>query len=427
MNGMKKVFAILTIFTLLFIPSFSFGADIDVNFTVDNDATGTVRGYDQAEILDVMTTAQSHRTCRGIYPTCSTAINSSASGNPQTMSAVFNSNPASSTVSFEGMTSASAVDDDFFIMWCSAINYGGDCIHMFSTQTSNIWESTGYSSPTNTRFVFFTPPLGTTTPNATSSSFTIGVFGYINSVDHVASSTELYVRWRQSTGMGLRGNPSTSDWGEHEFDVEDSGYFDLESDYDIQNTGVYNAYFQLRKPLINIFGFQLFHRTILDSIGTFVVGEVEPEEIEQVQAIFDNPGGINADVTVPTDANATSTLFGLGRLFDVRNTFMDRFPINWVLEYASVLQGLASTTATTTIPSVDIEFGQTALDEITGGHGTTSTTTFSLFSAETIEEVSEIPGIQFARTFVSWTLWISLIFFAWREAVSLFATKVENE
>lgn len=124
---------------------------------------------------------------------------------------------------------------------------------------------------------------------------------------------------------------------------------------------------------------------------------------------------------VPTnDSQASSTILGLGGFFSVKDLLLSKFPFNWIADSAAILESLASSTATTTIPTVAVDYsGLSLLQNIPTT--TPQNLNFTFFSAATFDQVAEIDGIELMRTFLSWTLWIALIFFAWREGTRIFS------
>jgi len=294
--------------------------------------------------------------------------------------------------------------------------------YVFSaTRSGGLWQSGPPVFDTSTRFITFTPTLGTTTPVATSTAFTFGVTGYINEND-LSSSTELYIRWRQQSGGGIRGNSLIQDYGEFLFPITSSGDFSFSTTTSVLNTGVYISYYAIRDPLFEIFGVGFFNETILDSVGNFVVGEASQSEIINSEILLQTTGGGLVDTTIPTEETASSSLYALGSIFNLKDQVFTRFPINWVFEYVQVLNALPESTSTTTIPAVTINYGNLALLQNVPTT-TPINTTFTFFSASTFDDVAEFSGIQAMRTFLSWTLWLALVFYAWRAVSGMFIRK----
>jgi len=272
-----------------------------------------------------------------------------------------------------------------------------------------------------THFTSFTPTLGTTTPNATSTSFTFGATGYIAESDFATSSTVLYIRYLQQTGQGQNGNSLLASQGSFSITATSSGEFSLSTTTPILNTGVYSAYYSITRPAITIFGINFFSRTLKSAIGTFIVGAVSQTDIDSVQLLTNTTGGGFVDTTIPTtDNEASSTVLGMGGAFGIAAVVLQKFPINWVVEYANVLTDLASSTATTTIPDVTVSYA--GLKEIQNiPTTTTQNLSVTFFSASTLDTVGAYPAIILMRTVIGWSLWIGLIFMAWRRANGLFS------
>jgi len=276
----------------------------------------------------------------------------------------------------------------------------------------------------NTRFDSFTPTLGTTTPNATSTSFTIGATGYINPSDFATSSTRVHVRFRQTTGIGVGTNSILSTGADIYFDATTTGAFSFSTTTSITNTGVYTVYWAIEHPRFSLFGIGFLTDTVLSALGDFVVSSaanpVSQQQLDQATVAGQfGPIGYTGQQLPIDDASASSTLLGLGGAFNIANVVLNKFPINWVVQYANVLSDLASSTATTTIPAVVINYG--GLKEIQNIPTTTAQTLqFTFFSAATFDQVAALPGISAMRMLLGWTLWIGLIFYAWRRVSGIF-------
>jgi len=291
-----------------------------------------------------------------------------------------------------------------------------------------MWTGEGGVVDFTTRFDTFVPELGVITPNATSTTFALEVIGYINEADYTTDETNIYMRYRQATGMGLRGNSNIGSNGEFTWFPTTFGEFEATTTAEILNTGVYNIYWSIRKPLFSVFGFGFFNNTVLDVVGTFVVGDdVSETEILQNQLIIETTGGGIVDVTVPTSETATSTLeslpFSWGQAFGLREAILSKFPFNWISGYVTVLNGLAESEATTTIPSVTINYGGLSLLQNVAT-STAIDTEITFFSGATIDEVAEFTGIQSMRTFLGWVLWLGLIGYASRAGKQMFKSTV---
>jgi len=274
----------------------------------------------------------------------------------------------------------------------------------------------------NTRFISFDPTLGTTTATSTSAAFRIGATGFVNADDYATSTTKLHIRFMQQTGAGVRGNSVLLTRGDLLLPITSSGFFNLSTTTSILATGVYQAYFAIEKPRFSVFGFAFLTTTLRSAIGTFIVGTTTTQiEIDSVRILTETTGGGLVDTVVPTEETASSTVLGLGAAFGLTSVILDKFPINWVIEYANVLSSLASSTATTTIPTVSVDYS--SLHMIQSIPTTTAQSlSFTFFSGVTLDQVGALPGIQAGRTLVSYMLWIGLMFYVWRRVSGLFSS-----
>jgi len=121
------------------------------------------------------------------------------------------------------------------------------------------------------------------------------------------------------------------------------------------------------------------------------------------------------------DQNATSTFGFMPNVFSLVTTLANKFPFNWMFETVERLGSLSSSTATTTIPTVEVDFGGLhTLQSIPTT--TTASTTFVLFSAHTIEEVGDFTAIQAMRTLLSYILWFGFMLYSYRLIRSIIKT-----
>jgi len=219
---------------------------------------------------------------------------------------------------------------------------------------------------TTTQFVTYDPTLGTTTPIATSTSFSFGVTGYLDSTD-LASSTEIYMRFRQQTGMGIRGNPVTSRYGEFTFPLTASGEFDVSTSTPILNTGVYAAYWEIRNCSFSLFGVCFWHDTLVSSIGNFVVGEATEQEIGSTEALLDtNLGNITGvGNTQFITSSTTTTFFDPGFIGSLKNSVMSKVPFVWVTQVVGAFNSISY--GTTTMPTLALTASTTSFQLILGG------------------------------------------------------------
>lgn len=255
----------------------------------------------------------------------------------------------------------------------------------------------------------FNPELGSS-GHATSTDFEFEAAYRVEPEDFATTTTQVYLRWRQATGMGLRGQPNVAIWGEHLWNIDAAGSGSVYATSSLPYTGVYTVYWEIRTPLFEFFGLSFLHKSVVSYLGSFVVGDdVSDTETSQIEVLLDtNQSGADLIIPAPTSDTATSTLesglFNLPNIFNLKNVLVSRFPINWIVEYTDILRELPERTATTTIPTVTL----TASSTLLGTYLSTTTPTFTFFSGATITQVAGIAGIQTMRTFVGWTLWFAL-------------------
>jgi len=287
--------------------------------------------------------------------------------------------------------------------------------YILSTGSSTIFASTQFTS--------YTPTLGEVTPIATSTTFTFGATGYILTTDFFEDDTVLYIRYKQSTGMCLRGNSCIGTSGEIEIPISSSGLFNLsDSSSEVLNTGVYNVYYAIRVPRYQVLGYGILTKTLIDSIGTFIVGEATDTEIQENQLLMNNSGFLSDATFIPTEETATSTLLGLTNAFGIRDAILQKFPFNWFIESSDIFLSMEDSTTTTEYSDVTIDYSSLHfLNQI----ATTSTVNaqVTFFASTTFDDVGDLAGIQLMRTLVSWTLWIGLLGYAWRATAGMFKSK----
>jgi len=313
------------------------------------------------------------------------------------------------------------------VLGSSSDNFGGSgnyCIYYESgsnvpcTNVSDIYFTTSVTS-TSTRFISFTPTLGSQTENATSTNFTIGVTGYLSTEDFNEGDVELQVMVRGVTDRTLSQNLFGD--GSWVYEIPSAGNFSWSTTTSILESGAYPVWFRLRRsrfPLIHIY------KTYVEATGLFLVGsgsDVTQEQIDKASDFVDTANFYGA-VTYGESGDATSTILGLGRAFSLRDAILGKFPINWVVESAVILQGLKERTSTTTFASISMDFSH--LSTLQAVSTTTSQDwDIELFSPTIFGTIAAIPGIQTARTLEVWSLWIGLVFYAWKRGKGMFANR----
>lgn len=261
-----------------------------------------------------------------------------------------------------------------------------------------------------TRFITYTPEIGTSTPYATSTTFAFGATGYIDPDDWNGTAT-VRIRYSQKTGQGIRGNGYLLDQGEFIFPISAPGMFSVSTTSSVQHTGAYITYFAIEQPRL-----YLFTNTLVSSIGNFIVVEADLNEVLITQ-ILSETTGIGSGV-IPVVSDATSTL-NLGSAYGIADIILQKFPVNWVIDFAAVLTQLSTQTSTTTIPDVKINFG--GLHTLQSIPTTTPLNVeFTFFSAATLVQVSGYTWAITMRWLISASLWIGLAYYAWNRAATLF-------
>lgn len=191
-------------------------------------------------------------------------------------------------------------------------------------------------------------------------------------------------------------------------------YNTLESEELIVSSGAGSYSVQMVLPIGPAYSWQPYIRY---SSNLFVNGYTSPFSVVEQNATS------SPFTEVPTtDATASSTLLSLNSLFSWVDILSNKFPLNWITQSATIFYNLADSTSTTTVPEVTVNYGGLSLLQ---NIPTTTpiNTEFTFFSAQTFDDVAEIPGMDTMRTLVSWVLWIGLITFVWREGGRLFKTR----
>jgi len=286
----------------------------------------------------------------------------------------------------------------------------------------------------HTQFYSFTPALGTTTPVATSTSFAFEATGYITSGDYQSGSTQVLMSYGVQPGSGNPAAQFYQDYGQVSIPVSSAGAFDATTTQSVVTPGTYPVTWILQNCQMSVFGFCIFYRSLVQYTGTVIVASTTQQQYDLVTSYAQVSGTAtllanngSASTTVINGTTATSTIFASG--FNLVSVVTNKFPFNWVVEYANVLSNLGSSPGQlgsstvntsgvityTGVPSVTMDFS--GLKELQKIPTTTAQTlTVTLFSAATLNQVAEIPGIQTMRLFISWFLWIELMLYAWRAA-----------
>jgi len=287
--------------------------------------------------------------------------------------------------------------------------------------------STPPPDTTHTQFYSFTPILGTTTPVATSSALSVGVTGYISPADYT-SDMQLQLQFGVNPNVvGPIFAANATPYTEFNTPVSAAGAFSTTTVVDASVASAYPVKWSLTKCGFSLFGFCISRSTVITNGGTLLTGlglgtgegYTSTSTLQSVRGITSVSVAANGATTTldTSNINATSTVFASA--YGIAGIILNKFPINWVVQYADVLSSLPTLTATTTIPAVTVDYG--GLREIQNIPTTTpQNLSFTFFSASTFDTVGQMAGVQLARTLVGYTLWLGLIGFAWRRAKSLF-------
>jgi len=277
----------------------------------------------------------------------------------------------------------------------------------------------------STRFITFTPTLGVSTLNATSTAFEFEATGYINDVD-LEEDMYVYARWRNMTEgtLGGAGGCSTfaNSTGEFEFELASStNEFTATSTQSIECYGVYSIVWRLYKPGFSIFGFSIGDSVLLQSAGSFRVGTTtaQPTDVDAYQVDLLFQSGLGTDNYIPDDANASSTILSFASFLNLREQMVGKFPISWAIETIAAFVEATNETATSTLPTVAVDFGMLSTLQ---WYATTSPDELEVefWNWDWIETVSDMTAFAALRALLSYILYITVGILAWREAARMF-------
>jgi len=264
---------------------------------------------------------------------------------------------------------------------------------------------------TTTRFDSFTPSPDSEV--GTSTNFTFGATGYVNESE-ISSSTKLYIRYRQQTGMGIRGNSTLSSGGEFNLDINSSGAFNLSTTTSILNTGVYLGYMSIQKPRYSLFGFEFFTNVLTAQTFLFTVGTSTETEKQSVIMLLGTTGlgqglasstlltgnlgacqnfltGSTTDCLISLVVPSSEQLIGAGQTMS--NTLATNMPFSFFWTIYEKINSITGSTTPTQGSDVAIH----------GLLGTGTTTMFSWSSAKTTLD-TVIP--ENTSKYLVWSEWI---------------------
>lgn len=158
--------------------------------------------------------------------------------------------------------------------------------------------------------------------------------------------------------------------------------------------------------------------------------EVYARSVSRVFCVLECPG---ADQQTPlpglADDTATSTVLSTlqSTFLNLRGSFFDKFPFNWLIESGAILVELPNITATSTpIATTTIDFRETN-SYINSAFPTTSPATdidltVNFFDMNTFLKAGDITAVQLFRTFSGWIILIGTVLYIGRGAMGLIAT-----
>lgn len=321
----------------------------DVSGTATSEAYRVIVGFTSPEQILAGTPftypAPLNSLCTSTTAFCSFSLANVATTTPINISSTF------------GSASTSPIGSRLYIYWCDSNGStgGGSCANLSNLQTapdilytSFLIDVNGNAQPdlapavtqTGTRFISYVPTLGTTTPVATSTAFQFQASYYVDPTDFSAGDTQLYMRYRQMTGMGKRDNPVTGASGEYTWQVPTSGYSTSTITFDVQNTGVYDVYWQLKNDNI------LFDDTLTDTLGNFVVASTTDEE---VALVFNTNNTTAPTVNTKITAEPDCTTCSIWDFVNIPNLLKTKSPFGYVFKMYSIVTSAGSSASTTAV------------------------------------------------------------------------------
>jgi len=278
----------------------------------------------------------------------------------------------------------------------------------------------------STRFITFTPELGTDTLYATSTAFTFGATGYIND-DDIEEGQYLYIKWTNVTGTELGGScPSAfgQDQGEIVLEIATtSNEFDVSTTTSITCWGAFTAFYALKNPGPTIFGYTLWDNEIMNAFGQFEVGTTTggyaptDSQVGLVGQLVE--GGFTTGL-LATESNASSTILDLTGYLDLREIMASKFPINWAIFTIATVVSTTNNYSTSTRPAtttIDFSSATTLQWATTTG----ANLNIPVFSWGWIDTVAQISAWQTLMTLAIGVMYLTLGLLAFKEAQRMFA------
>lgn len=236
------------------------------------------------------------------------------------------------------------------------------------------WNGTAASVPpanTTTRIDTVLPPSGTTV-STTSIPILMGATGYVNPSDY-ASGMQLYAlyyrtnQYNNDAALGISGK--TESGGSFSIPISASGTFNLStSSLSALRGGSYYFKLYVQRPSFSLFGLNLWYKTLVATTTLWAIGTTTAIDIHTMspedQAIL--TGTSSPSFTTPDSCNMFSGSFSLDQcltywviptpdaLTGVWNEFKDNFLTRAPFGYATRFVDIATTVATSSLPSLDV-------------------------------------------------------------------------
>jgi len=211
---------------------------------------------------------------------------------------------------------------------------------------------------------------------ATSSAATWTIGGYVNIADWT-TRTEVYVRYRQLTGAGVRGNGNIYEGDDFTLPITASGSFSVSTTSHVIHSGVYQAYAAIQKPKYSIFGIAIpfFTDTLASVTWQFTGGTSTASELADGALLLGSTGFttsasstvVDLSCHVGTDFSITDCINNLifpdtnelQKIFDdFHDTFLVKAPIGYVTRFVTIMSG--NVTAVKPPPIINYSFGSSS-------------------------------------------------------------------
>jgi hypothetical protein len=154
---------------------------------------------------------------------------------------------------------------------------------------------------------------------SSSSAQIFNFIGYDAPIDY-DDNLEIYLRYRQITGAGMRDNGNLLTVGEDTIDIDTPGDFNVNSSsHDLSKSGWYQAYAEIRKPKYTIFGFSIpfLYDSLFSTTWKFVSGTSTPTEDTAAGLLFSTTG-----FTTVASSTESVTSCHVGFDFDIKTCLL---------------------------------------------------------------------------------------------------------